>query len=59
MSCSIEVAIRVMALLFNSVKFDMGRPIILEAMVVIRMSLTLFLSNNMPKKQVEQYKIID
>lgn len=55
----IEVAIYEMALLFRSVRLGVGRPIILEAVVVIRVSLVLFLTDNILKKQVEQYRRMD
>lgn len=42
MSWFTEVAIREMTLLFRSVGLGVGRPIVLEAVVVIRVSLDLF-----------------
>lgn len=56
MSCSIQFA---MALSFRSASFDVWRAIILEAIVVMCMSLALFLPDNMLEKQVEQYKRVD
>lgn len=47
MSCCIVFAIRVIALLFNSVRFGVGRPIILEAVVVMRVSLVLLETESM------------
>ena len=39
---------------FNSVTVGVRRPIILEAVFDVRMSLVLLLTHNMLKKQVEQ-----
>lgn len=50
MSCSVEVAMRVMAILFNSVRLGVGKPIILAAVLVMRVSLAQFLTESMLKK---------
>lgn len=54
MPCSTEVAMCAAALMFNSVRLGVGRPIILAVALVMRVSLALFLTHNMLKKQVEQ-----
>lgn len=54
MPCSVEIAMRVMALLFKSVWLGVGKPIIVAAAVIMQRSLELFLTDNMLKKQVEQ-----
>lgn len=59
MSCSIEIATCVMALLFSSVLLSVKRPIILAAVVVICVSLALFLTDDILQKQVEQYRRMD
>ncbi len=46
---------RVAALLLNSVRLDVGRPIIFVAVLVTRVSLAQFLTESMNEKQVEQY----
>lgn len=55
MFCFIEVDIREMALLFRSVRLDVGRPIILEDLVVMHGSWT----DSMLKKHVEQKNGLD
>ncbi len=46
---------RVAALLLNSVRLDVGRPIIFVAVLVTRVSLARVLTESMNEKQVEQY----
>lgn len=54
MSCSVEIAMLVMALLFKSVRLGVGKPIVVAAAVTTRRSLELLLTDNMLKKQVER-----
>ena len=53
-SCSIEVALSLLDLLFNSVRIGVGRTIILEAVFDMCMSLVHLVTDNMLKKQVER-----
>jgi len=46
---------RAMALLFSSVRLAVGKPIILAAAWVMRVSLARLVTVSMLKKQMEQY----
>lgn len=52
-SCSIKVAVCVMDMLYRSDMFGVGKPFLLEAMVVMCVSLALFLTDSILKKQVD------
>ena len=51
-----ELAMRVMDLLFSSVRLGVGRPMILAAVFVMRVSLAWFVTESIVKKHVEQYR---
>ena len=55
-SCAIEFAMRVMDLLFSSVRLGVGRPISLAAVLVMRVSLARLVTESIVKKHVEQYR---
>ena len=55
-SCTIEFARRLMDFLFSSVRLGMGRPMILAAVFVMRVSLARLVTESMVKKHVEQYR---
>lgn len=50
MSYSVEAAMPVMAILFNSMRLGVGKPIILAALLVMRVSLAQFLTESMLKR---------
>lgn len=52
--CAIVSAMCVKALQLSSERLDVGRPIMLAAVLVICVSLTSFVSANMLKKKEEQ-----
>ena len=54
MPCATVFAMRVMALQLSSERLGVGRAIILAAVLVMRVSLTRFVTESMLKKQVEQ-----
>ena len=58
-SCGIVVAMCAMALLFSSVRLGVGRPIILAAVLVMRVSLVRLVTDNILKKHVKQYSRMD
>ncbi len=51
-SCSIEIAMRVIALLLSSVKLGVGRPIMFAAILDTFVSLVRFLTESMLKTTV-------
>ena len=56
MSCAMVFARRVMDLLFSSVRLGVGRPMILAAVFVMRVSLARLVTESILKKHVEQYR---
>ena len=56
MSCAMVFAMRVMDLLFSSVRLGVGRPMILAAVFVMRVSLARLVTESILKKHVEQYR---
>ena len=54
MFCVIVVATCAMALMLSSERLGVGSPIILAAILVMRVSLVWFLTDSMLKKQMEQ-----
>ena len=51
-----EFAMRVMDLWLSSVRLGVGRPMILEAVFVMRVSLARLVTESIVKKHVEQYR---
>ena len=51
-----EFARRLMDFSFSSVRLGVGRPMILAAVFVMRVSLARFVTESMVKKHVEQYR---